>query len=155
MSMLTRSRNYRSLNSDYSSLPLEELVRSVFNYFPGFRSDLVFGGHVDSKLEVEVNDKTVEVKFPCPGRCKDDFELEVVGDFLTVKAVKCCKNAEEDEKKHYIVRERVCESYEESVKLPVPVRGAETKAKYVHGVLVISIPRIEEEKTSTHVVKIN
>ena len=155
MSMLTRSRNYRSLNSDYSSLPLEELVRSVFNYFPGFRSDLVFGGHVDSKLEVEVNDKTVEVKFPCPGRCKDDFELEVVGDFLTVKAVKCCKNAEKDEKKHYIVRERVCESYEESVKLPVPVKGAETKAKYVHGVLVISIPRIEEEKPSTHVVKIN
>ena len=155
MSMLTRSRNYRSLNSDYSSLPLEELVRSVFNYFPGFRSDLVFGGHVDSKLEVEVNDKTVEVKFPCPGRCKDDFELEVVGDFLTVKAVKCCKNTEEDEKKHYIVRERVCESYEESVKLPVPVKGAETKAKYVHGVLVISIPRIEEEKPSTHVVKIN
>ena len=84
MSMLTRSRNFRSLNSDYSTLPLEELVKTVFNYFPGFRSDLVFGGHVDSKLEVEV-------KFPCPGRCKDDFELEVVGDFLTVKAVKCCK----------------------------------------------------------------
>lgn len=155
MSMLTRSRNHRSLNSDYSTLPLEELVKTVFNYFPGFRSDLVFGGHVDSKLEVEVKDKTVEVKFPCPGRCKDDFELEVVGDFLTVKAVKCCKNAEEDGKKHYVVRERICETYEESVKLPVPVKGAETKAKYVHGVLEISIPRIEEEKPSTHIVKIN
>ena len=155
MSMLTRSRNPRSLNPEYSTLPFEELVKSVFNYFPGFRSDLVFGGHVNSRLEVEVKDKTVDVKFPCPGRCKDDFELEVVGDFLTVKAVKCCKNAEDDEKRHYVVRERVCETYEESVKLPVPVKGAEAKARYVHGILEISIPRIEEEKTDTHIVKIS
>ena len=87
-------------------------------------------------------------------RCKDDFELEVVGDFLTVKAVKCCKT-ENEEKKHYVVRERVCETYEESVKLPVQVKGAETKAKYINGVLEISIPRIEEENPKTHVVTIN
>ena len=155
MNMLTKSRNPRCLNSDCSTMPFEELVKSVFNYFPGFRSDLVFGGHINSKLEVEVKDKNVEVKFPCPGRCKDDFEIEVVGDFLTVKAVKCCKNAEDEEIKHYVIRERVCETYEESVKLPVAVKGAETKAKYVHGVLEITIPRIEEEKPHTHVVKIN
>ena len=155
MSMLARSRNPRSLNSDYGTLPFEELVKSVFNYFPGFRSDLVFGGHVNSKLEVEVKDKAVEVKFPCPGRCKNDFELEVVGDFLTVKAVKCSKEAEEKDNKHYVIRERVCETYEESVKLPVPVKGADTKAKYVNGILEISIPRLEEEHPSTHIVKIN
>jgi HSP20 family protein len=154
MNMLARNRSPRSLNAEFNSLPLEELVKSVFNYFPGFRSDLIFGNHVNSKLEVEVKDRSVEVKFPCPGRCKEDFELEVVGDFLTVKAVKCCK-VENDEKKHYVVRERVCETYEESVKLPVQVKGAETKAKYINGVLEISIPRIEEENPKTHVVTIN
>ena len=154
MNMLARNRSPRSLNAEFNSLPLEELVKSVFNYFPGFRSDLIFGNHVNSKLEVEVKDKSVEIKFPCPGRCKDDFELEVVGDFLTVKAVKCCKT-ENEEKKHYVVRERVCETYEESVKLPVQVKGAETKAKYINGVLEISIPRIEEENPKTHVVTIN
>jgi HSP20 family protein len=143
------------LNSDYSSLPLEELVRSVFNYFPGFRSDLVFGGHINSKLDVEVKDKTVEIKFPCPGRCKDDFELEVVGDFLTVKATSCTHKKEHDDKKNYVIRERVCESTEESIKLPVPVKGVEARAKYTNGVLEITIPRVEEEKNKTHIVKIN
>ena len=154
MNMLTRSRNHRGLNPDYAALPFEELVKSVFNYFPGFRSDLVFGSAINSRMELEVTDKTVEVKYPCPGRCKEDIELEIVNDFLTVKASKCCHKEEKEEKKHYMIKERVCETTEESVKLPVPVKGAEAKARYENGVLEISIPRLVEEKDTTHIVQV-
>ena len=155
MNMLTRHRTPGRFNLELSAPPFEELMRSMFNYFPGLRSDLVFGSEINSRLEVVTGDKNVEVKFPCPGRCKDDFTVEVVGDFLTVKAVKCCKENENDSKKRYVIRERVCETYEESVKLPVPVKGAETTAKYTHGVLEITIPRLEKDKDASHTVKVN
>ena len=155
MNMLARHRNARGMNLELSTQPLEELMRSVFNYFPGFRSDLVFGSSFDSKLELEVTDKSVEVKFPCPGRCKEDFEVEVTGDLLTVKVIKCGKHDQNCDKKHFVIRERSCEAYEESIKLPVQVKGAETKAKYIHGVLELSIPRLEEESAKSHIVKIN
>ena len=155
MNMLARNRNPRGLNFELSTQPLEEMVKSMFSCFPGFRSDLVFGGQIDTKLDVAVRDKYVEVKFPCPGRCKEDFEIEVVGDFLTVRVVDCGKHKECADNKRYVIRERVCKSYEESVKLPVPVRGAETRAKYEHGVLEIAIPRMGEEKNGAHVVKVN
>jgi len=155
MNMLARNRNPRGLNFELSTQPLEEMVKSMFSCFPGFRSDLVFGGQIDTKLDVSVKDKYVEVKFPCPGRCKEDFEIEVVGDFLTVRVVDCGKHKACCDDKRYVIRERVCESYEESVKLPVPVKGAETRAKYEHGVLEIAIPRMSEEKNGTHVVKVS
>ena len=155
MNMLARHRTPGRFDLELVPQPLEELVKSVFNYFPGFRSDLLFGGPVNSRMEIDVTDKTVEVKFPCPGRCKDDFELEIVGDFLTVKAVKCCHHDNQEDSRHYIIKERSCETYEESVKLPVPVKGADTKAKYTHGVLEISIPRLVEEQSKAHIVKIS
>ena len=155
MNMLAKNRNPRGLNFELSTQPFEEMVKSMFSYFPGFRSELVFGGQINTKLDVAVKDKYVEVKFPCPGRCKEDFEIEVVGDFLTVKVVDCGKHKEECEGKRYVIRERTCETYEESVKLPVQVKGAETRAKYVHGVLEITIPRMGEENGGTHVVKVN
>lgn len=156
MNMLARNRNRRGFNFELEAPPLEELMKSVFNYFPGFRSDLVFGSPIDSKLEVSVEENSVEVKLPCPGRCKDDIELEVVGDFLTVRVVQCQKHCQNDqEKKRYIIRERSFEEYEESIKLPVPVKGAETKAAYNEGVLHISIPRLMEEKEKTHVVRVD
>lgn len=155
MNMLTRRRTPGSFNVELSTQPFEDLVKSVFNCFPGLRPEMIFSSNMPSPLEYVVKDKTVEVKFPCPGRCKDDFEVEVVGDFLTVKAMRCCHKEEKNDKKHYVIRERTCESCEESIKLPVPVKGAETKAKYCCGVLELSIPRVEEEKNKPHIVKVN
>ena len=59
-----------------------------------------------------------------------------------------------DENAHYLRRERSYEEYEESVKLPVRVKGGETKAEYVDGVLTVTLPREEEAQPRTHVVKV-
>ena len=74
MNMLTRRRTPGSFNVELSTQPFEELVKSVFNCFPGLRPEMVFAGQLNSPLEVAVKDKSVEVKFPCPGRCKEDLD---------------------------------------------------------------------------------
>ena len=122
----------------------------------------MFGNAIDAKLDFEVADDQVVVKLPYPGCRAADFSVEVVGDFLTVKVA---RREAADEHGHpdcqdgkcdcrYICRERSFEEYEESVKLPVMVRGAEAKAKYEDGILTITIPRIGEKQPVTHQVKV-
>ena len=93
------------------------------------------------KLDVKIGEKEVIVTLPFPGCRKSDFHLEVVGDDLTVKAVHSGEVREERRKKDFIRRERMLSSYQESVHLPVKVKGAETRAVYEDGILTVTIPR--------------
>jgi HSP20 family protein len=136
---------------DYST-NFESMLRRFFD-MAGFKGDFDFG---TSKLEVKINDKDVCVKLPAPGRKEDDFEVETVGDFISVRvkhSSECiCRDKE---KNHFIIRERECGEFEESVKLPVKVIASQAKAAYADGVLTISIPREEIKTPESHIVKVN
>ena len=152
MNVLVKNGN-NSASLDLSLPPMENLARAFFDRFADF--GLMHGGAFDSKLEVEVTADEAVVKYPCPGCRATDFEVEIVGDFLTVRVEREEKDEADDEDKHYIFRERSFASCEESVKLPVQVNGAAAKAGYVDGVLTLHIPRREAEKPDHHVVKVN
>ena len=51
-------------------------------------------------------------------------------------------------------RERSFDSYEETVRLPVKVKGAETKAKCADGVLTVTLPREDAVKPASHIVNV-
>ena len=161
MNMLVRNRR-RDVGNELLNQQWEDLVRSVFNYFPGFRSELVFGNAIDTKLDYEVMDNEVKLKLPCPGCQAKDFDVEVVGDFVTIRVSRremAQEHGHPDSdcecKCRYICRERSFEEYEESVKLPVMVKGSEAKAKYEDGILTVTIPRLGEAKALPHQVKVN
>ena len=79
--------------------------------------------------------------------------MEVLGDYLTVKIARNSESVPE-EGRHYIRRERSFESYEETVRIPVKVRGTEAKAKCADGVLTITLPRESTVKPVSHVVAV-
>jgi HSP20 family molecular chaperone IbpA len=97
MNMLAKNRNHDLMRFHHTSQPFEELVKSVFNCFPGFRSELLFGSAIDSKLEMELKDDEVKLHLPSPGCKAADFEIEAVGDFVTIKV---CKRDEKSEHGH-------------------------------------------------------
>ena len=160
MNMLSRHQNHDIVGMHRNPQNFEDFVRSVFNYFPGFRSELLFGSAIDSKLEVKVKDDEVKLHLPCPGCKPGDFEIEAVGDFVTVK-VKCRDEKSEHEHGeekcncHYICRERVFTEYEESVKLPVSVDGSGAVASYKDGILTVVIPRLKAETKKAKQIKID
>ena len=150
MNMLAKNRNHDLMRFHHTSQPFEELVKSVFNCFPGFRSELLFGSAIDSKLEMELKDDEVKLHLPSPGCKAADFEIEAVGDFVTIKVCKRDEKSEHghSEEKcncHYICKERTFSEYEESIKIPVAVDGSRAQAKYEDGILTVTLPRLKPE----------
>lgn len=159
MNMLARHRNHDLMRFHQNDRTFEELVQTVFRNFPGFRSELVFGSAIDSKLEMDVQENEVKLHLPSPGCKPEDFEIEAVGDFVTIKVRKRDEKHEhghKDEKCccHYLCRERTFSEYEESMKVPVNIDGSRAQAKYADGILCISIPRIKSENGKTRQIEI-
>ena len=135
---------------DFGARDFDRIMRQLFDWkedeFP-----LAMGG---SRTQMKVLDDRVEVKLPAPGCKAGDFDIEIVDDLLTVKVTHESRDGSGDDEKHYLVRERSFEEYEESVRIPVSVKGHEAEAKYVDGVLEIAIPREAPKKNTGHTVEV-
>ena len=149
MNMLTRNGNAWELN--FGAPSMERMIRRMFD-LAGAESAL---GFENSRMEVEVGDDEVKVKLPAPGCTPENFDVEVVNDFVTVRLKRECSCAENPENdRHYILRERTFEEFEESVKLPVAVKGHEASGAYADGVLELTIPREDAKKSAKSVIKV-
>lgn len=133
---------------------VDELIRSFFGRFIEPGSGLLRSSVFDSRWETEVKDHEVKVRISCPGCKQCDFELEIVGDILNFKLHRDGKCEEDCKNRRYIFRERSFAEYEESIKLPVPVKGGEAKAHYKHGVVEVVIPRDLQEKSSARTIQV-
>ena len=159
MNMLARNRKSDLMGMNPTSQSFEELMKSFLKSFPGFRSEVVFGSAIDSKLEVDIREKDVLLQLPCPGCKAEDFEVEAVGDFVTIKVKKRDEKSEHDHNGkecccHYLCRERNFSEYEESIKLPVSIDGSSAAARYEDGILKVTVPRLEAEKAKVHQINI-
>ena len=96
------------------------------------------------------NELVVEVEMP--GVRKDDIEVFIHKNALTVKAAKF--ECFEEEKINYVCMERAFGRIFKTVDLPFPVDTARMKASYKDGVLTISVPRIEEKRTGAKRIQI-
>ena len=129
---------YAQTRHQHNSDSFHDLVLAFFRNYPEWNTMWVDESRMNG-LKVKIHEKDVRVTLPFPGVTAKDFEVEVVGDTLTVRANR--KQEASDEQKQYLCRERSTESFQESIRLPVRVNGSETRAKYQDGVLSLSIPR--------------
>ena len=129
---------YAQTRHQHNSDSFHDLVRAFFRNYPEWNGMWTDESRMNG-LKVKIHEKDVRVTLPFPGVTAKDFEIEVVGDTLTVRANR--KQEVSDEQKQYLCRERSTESFQESIRLPVRVNGSETRAKYQDGVLTLMIPR--------------
>ena len=129
-----------------------ELMKAFFNHDPEWNA-MWFDENRRGGMKVKIREKDVRVTLPFPGVTAKDFEVEVVGDTLTVRAER--KQSGEEESRQYLCKERSTESFQESLRLPVRVNGADTKAKYEDGVLILEIPREGAEARSAKTIRVD
>ena len=140
----------RRNGTDWEPVPkFEDVMRRFFD-LAGADGEF---GFAPARLDVKVNDADVSVKMAAPGCRPEDFEVEVVGDFVTIRAKREEKTDEHGDAR-CIIQEREYGEFEESTKLPVRVLGSQAKATYVDGVLEVVIPRETAKKVTSHVVKV-
>ena len=129
-----------------------DLMKAFFKNYPDWNTLWTDDGHGNG-LKVKIREKEVRVTLPFPGASAKDFEVEVVGDTLTVRAER--KQSGEDDTRQYLCKERSTESFQESLRLPVRVNGADTKAKYEDGVLILEIPREGAEARAAKTIRVD
>ncbi|MEA1993965.1 MAG: Hsp20/alpha crystallin family protein [Euryarchaeota archaeon] len=94
---------------------------------------------------LDVVDKGNEllVQVELPGVNRNDIELNLDDDSLTIKTSK--KNVVTEEKEGYFYQERDYAGYYRTVPLPMRVNTEDVKAKYNNGILEITLPKISDE----------
>ena len=143
---------YAQTRHHHNNDSFHDLVRAFFRNYPAWNNGWSEDCRIND-LKVKIHEKDVRVTLPFPGVTAKDFEIEVVGDTLTVRANR--KQESADEQKQYLCRERSTESFQESIRLPVRVNGSETKAKYQDGVLSLMIPREGCDPKSSKQIKVD
>lgn len=98
-------------------------------------------------VNIKENDDNYEVEVAAPGMSKDDFNITLDGNMLTISSEKTNESESNDK---YSRREFSYQSFQRSIQLPKDVVDEEKiKAKYEDGVLRLTIPKREEAKQKT------
>ncbi len=94
----------------------------------------------------------IKVKADLPGLKKEDVEVHVENDVLTIKGEK--KEEKETKEKDYIRSERYYGAFHRAFTLPASVDAAKVNAAYKEGVLEITLPKKEGAKPKQTKVEI-
>ncbi len=90
-------------------------------------------------LDVSENEKEVIVRASVPGFTKEQVNIEVHDDILTIKAEKSEETEEKNER--FVRRERRQGSLIRSISLPTPVAEDKARADLKDGILTLSLPK--------------
>jgi len=100
-------------------------------------------------VNVRESDDEFELALAVPGMNKDDFQIDIDGNILTVSAEMEEENEEEDEE--YTRQEYNYTSFRRSFTLPEEVNKERIEAEYVDGVLNLILPKKEEAKKALNI----
>jgi HSP20 family protein len=98
-------------------------------------------------LQIHQSDKLIVLAAPMPGLEPEDISVVVAGNKVTLRGnYRGSRQANSD----LIVSEWTIGPYYREVVLPAPVNGPLTNAAYGNGVLVLSMPKIDEESQGSY-----
>lgn len=127
--------NPRTLFDDFFS---RELFNWGNNNFSSTRTTL-------PSVNIMENPENFTVEVAAPGMEKQDFQISLEGNLLTISSSK--KDRKEENNSNYTRREFSYQSFSRSFELPKDVVDDEhIEAKYKNGVLKLSIPKKEEAR---------
>ncbi len=93
------------------------------------------------KLDIKEEDESYLLTAEVPGFSKDDINIEVEDDVLTIFSEH--EEEKEEEREGYIYRERSSRSFSRSLRLPEGFTREEITAKLEDGILSLTIPKRE------------
>jgi HSP20 family protein len=104
-------------------------------------------------VNISETEKDYLVELAAPGMKKNDFKINVERNVLTISSEMKQENKEEE--KNFTRREYSFSSFERSFTLPEAVNQDKIDAKYMDGVLRISLPKKEEVLSKNKEIKIS
>lgn len=137
--------SFDSIHQELNNFLRDTFMESVFAHPLNLRKKSTWR----PAIELKQNEKEYKVKVQLPGVNKEDIQIDLNNDYLTISAeVKEEKDTKaEDEKVH------TCEfrygKYVRTVSFETPIKSDESKAEYKDGILMIVMPKQKVEKAKT------
>ena len=118
------------------------------NFEDFFKTDF-FGGTEMLKpqiptVNIKENDTDFTVELAAPGLKKEDFNIEVDKNIITISSEQKHDNQANDNSIKYTKREFSYQSFKRAFTLPDTVADDQIKANYENGILTIALPKKEE-----------
>jgi HSP20 family protein len=98
-------------------------------------------------VDVEETDSEVLFRAELPGMNKDDIELSIENNVLTLRGEKKEERRNGDKESDLYRSERFFGRFERSFSLPTATVAEKAKAEFKDGILTISLPKKEEAKS--------
>jgi HSP20 family protein len=102
-------------------------------------------------INIWAAEESAKVTAEIPGVSKDDLDINVTGDTLTLSGVRSQDDLPEGARYHR--QERRFGEFSRSIQLPYTVDVNKVKAVFKNGVLSVDLPRVEAEKPKKIAVK--
>jgi HSP20 family protein len=138
----------RYLANDFKPTSFSTLVDQIFN-------DTVSrtgGSTFYPKTDVAETEKAYEIQLAVPGMKKEDFQLELNENFLTITGER--KFNEEKKDKNFHTIETYYGSFSRSFRVPENVEASKISAAYNNGILEVTLPK-DEKKLLKSSIKVN
>jgi len=98
-------------------------------------------------LDLIETDEKLIIKTDLPGVKKEDINIELTEDSITITAD--FKEEIEVEKGNYVKKERRYGEARRELRLPAKIKVDEAKATFEDGVLTVELPKVEVKKKQT------
>ncbi|UCG38519.1 MAG: Hsp20/alpha crystallin family protein [bacterium] len=133
---------------------LRGLQEEMNRLFSDFFGEVPEKGLAAVTPAVDLIDKKdrILVKVELPGISREDVEISLKDDLLTISGEKKEEKEEKGENRYYM--ERSYGRFSRTLTLPVRVKGEKVKATFKDGVLEVTLPKAEEEKAREVQVKV-
>ncbi len=124
----------------------EDFFRRPFSMLPSWmpRMKMHEIAEVSPSIDIFTEGDNVVVKGELPGMAKEDIDISLTEDTITISGEK--KKEEKIEKKDYYSVERSYGSFKRLFSLPSEVQTEKASAEFKDGILEIRIPKTEEAK---------
>jgi HSP20 family protein len=141
---------YNSTLNDFVPTSFSNLIDRFFN-------DAVArtGGSQFSfvpRVDIMEDEKAFEIHVAVPGMNKDDFKIDLNDNYLTVSGER--KFTREKKENNYYSMETQYGTFSRTFTLPDMVDAQKISAKYVNGILEITVPK-DEKKMLKQTIKVN
>lgn len=104
------------------------------------------------KVDIVETPSAFEIQVAVPGLNKEDFNIELNDNYLTVSGER--KFSDEKKDKNYHAIETHYGSFSRSFALPENVDASKINAKYNNGILELTLPK-DEKKALKQTIKVN
>ena len=139
-------------NTEYEFHPFRELENFQRNFF-GTSNAFSSNNPLALRTDIEETDEAYVLRADLPGVGKEDIDLQIEDDILTVKAERRAAYQNEDEKKRFVRIERGWGVYTRSFDVSEVDTDA-IGAKFENGVLTLTLPKKQPPKPEAKKVTI-